>query len=62
MIHKLIPIPDAKAIRLLVRLGITNLWNIRNRAHDQSLLDILSDEFEYITHCLVQCKRTIEYV
>jgi exopolysaccharide production protein ExoY len=48
MLHMLDPFPEIRAARCVVRPGITGLWQIRNRVHNTSVMDMLADDSEYI--------------
>jgi lipopolysaccharide/colanic/teichoic acid biosynthesis glycosyltransferase len=48
MLHMLDPFPEIRDVRCVVRPGITGLWQIRNRANNTSVMDMLTDDCEYI--------------
>jgi exopolysaccharide production protein ExoY len=48
MIHMMEPYPEIREVRCVVRPGITGLWQIRNRMHNTSVMDMIADDTEYI--------------
>jgi exopolysaccharide production protein ExoY len=48
VLHMLDPFPEIRDVRCVVRPGITGLWQIRNRANNTSVMDMLADDSEYI--------------
>ncbi len=44
------PFPEIREVRCVVRPGLTGLWQIRNRARNTSVLDMIADDVEYISH------------
>jgi lipopolysaccharide/colanic/teichoic acid biosynthesis glycosyltransferase len=48
MVHMLEPFPEIREVRSIMRPGITGLWQIRNRAHNTSVLSMIADDAEYI--------------
>jgi lipopolysaccharide/colanic/teichoic acid biosynthesis glycosyltransferase len=50
MIHMMEPFPEIRAVRSVVRPGLTGLWQIRNRANNTSVTDMIADDTEYIAN------------
>ncbi len=50
MIHMLEPFPEIRDVRCVMRPGITGLWQIRNRANNTSVMDMIDDDADYIAH------------
>lgn len=48
MVHMLEPFPEIREVRSIMRPGITGLWQIRNRAHNTSVMTMIADDAEYI--------------
>jgi len=42
------PFPEVRAVRSVVRPGITGLWQVRNRVNNTSALHMVRDDAEYI--------------
>jgi exopolysaccharide production protein ExoY len=50
MLHMMEPFPEIRAVRCIVRPGLTGLWQIRNRVHNTSVMDMIADDVDYIAH------------
>jgi exopolysaccharide production protein ExoY len=50
MIHMMSGLPEIREARSVVRPGITGLWQIRNRANNTSVLNMIDDDAEYIAN------------
>jgi lipopolysaccharide/colanic/teichoic acid biosynthesis glycosyltransferase len=48
MIHMMQPYDEIRAVRSVVRPGLTGLWQIRHRANNTSVLQMIDDDAEYI--------------
>jgi lipopolysaccharide/colanic/teichoic acid biosynthesis glycosyltransferase len=51
MPHMMITHPDLAARRCLVKPGITGQWQIKARAHNRSLEDMVQHDLDYINNC-----------
>jgi len=49
-IHVMEPFPEIRAVRSVVRPGLTGLWQIRNRAKNTSIMCHIADDVEYIAN------------
>jgi len=50
VLHMMDPFPEIRAARSVVRPGLTGLWQIRNRANNTSVMDMIADDAEYIAN------------
>jgi exopolysaccharide production protein ExoY len=50
MLHMMDPFPQIRAVRSVVRPGLTGLWQIRNRANNTSVMNMIADDVDYISH------------
>lgn len=48
MIHMMQPYGEIRAVRCVVRPGLTGLWQIRHRANNTSVMQMIQDDVEYI--------------
>ena len=48
IIHMMDPFPTIRSARGVVRPGLTGLWQIRNRANNTSIMNMIADDVEYI--------------
>lgn len=51
MPHMMVTHPELTARRCLVKPGITGQWQIKARAHNRSLGDMVQHDFDYINNC-----------
>ena len=45
------PFPEIRDVRCVLRPGVTGLWQIRNRARNTTVMDMIADDAEYIARC-----------
>jgi len=50
VIHMMQPYAEIRAVRCVVRPGLTGLWQIRHRANNTSVMQMIEDDVEYINH------------
>jgi len=48
VLHMMEPFPEIRAVRSIVRPGLTGLWQTRNRANNTSVMDMIDHDVEYI--------------
>jgi len=48
VLHMMEPFPEIRAARSVIRPGLTGLWQIRSRANNTSVMDMIAHDVEYI--------------
>jgi len=48
VLHMMEPFPEIRAVRSVIRPGLTGLWQTRCRANNTSVMDMIDHDAEYI--------------